>query len=130
MGRKLAKQVLRHVTGQRQLLISLLRDLVVAESPSADPAVHEQARHVFMSALTELGYYVAEAGPAEGPRHVYARPSTRDKDQRTQLIIGHYDTVWPVGTVIERPFTVDGNIIRGPGVFDMKGGLVQLILAI
>jgi glutamate carboxypeptidase len=35
-----------------------------------------------------------------------------------------------VGTVHERPFTIDGNIIKGPGVFDMKGGLVQLVLAI
>jgi glutamate carboxypeptidase len=45
-------------------------------------------------------------------------------------VIGHYDTVWPVGTINDRPFTVDGNIIRGPGVFDMKGGLAQLIIAL
>lgn len=47
-----------------------------------------------------------------------------------QLLIGHYDTVWPVGTISKRPFSVDGNVIRGPGVFDMKGGLVQIILAL
>ena len=130
MGRKLANKVLKHIQDQQELLLSLLRDLVIAESPSSDPAVHERARHVFMSALIELGYHVIEAGPAEGPRHVYARPAQRRKNAATQLIIGHYDTVWPIGTVIERPFTVDGNIVRGPGVFDMKGGLAQLILAI
>jgi len=108
----------------------LLRDLVVAESPSAEPAVHETSRHVFMSALIELEYFVHEAGLPDGPRHVYARPAKRDRKTPIQLVVGHYDTVWPVGTVIERPFTVDGNIIRGPGVFDMKGGLVQLILAL
>ena len=126
----LASQVLEYACEQEDLLINLLHDLVLAESPSSDPAVHEQARHVFTSALIELGYHVAETGPAEGPRHVYARPATRRKGSTMQLIIGHYDTVWPVGTVIDRPFAVDGNIIRGPGVFDMKGGLVQLILAI
>ena len=130
MAPTLANRVLKQVLGYEDLLLSLLRDLVMAESPSAEPAVHERARHVFMSALLELGYYVAETGPAEGPRHVYARPENRSKGAATQLIVGHYDTVWPVGTVIDRPFEVDGNIIRGPGVFDMKGGLVQLILAI
>jgi glutamate carboxypeptidase len=126
----LANRVLEQILSYKDLLISLLRDLVVAESPSSEPAVHERARHVLMSALIELGYYVAETGPADGPRHVYARPQNRSKNAVTQLIVGHYDTVWPVGTVIDRPFEVDGNIIRGPGVFDMKGGLVQLILAI
>lgn len=130
MTERIANQVLTHIRSQKDLLISLLRDLVVAESPSAEPAVHERARHVFMSALIELGWRVVEAGPLDGPRHVYARPAARARRTPIQLIVGHYDTVWPVGTVTDRPFTVDGNIIRGPGVFDMKGGLVQLVLAI
>ena len=45
-------------------------------------------------------------------------------------MIGHYDTVWPVGTLDRRPFEVNGNVIHGPGVFDMKGGLVQIVLAL
>lgn len=130
MSDRVAKRILNHVRDQQDLLVSLLCDLVCAESPSAEPAVHERARHVFMSALIELGWHVVEAGHVDGPRHVYARPAQRTKGGMTQLVIGHYDTVWPVGTVADRPFTVDGNIIRGPGVFDMKGGLVQLILAI
>lgn len=130
MAATLANRVLKQVLSYEELLVSLLRDLVVAESPSSEPAVHKRARHVFMSALSELGYYVVETGPADGPCHVYARPDNRGKNAAIQLIVGHYDTVWPVGTVIDRPFEVDGNIIRGPGVFDMKGGLVQLILAI
>jgi glutamate carboxypeptidase len=130
VAHKLANRVLKHVLDYEDLFKSLLRDLVVAESPSSAPAVHGRARHVFMSALIELGYHVAETGPADGPRHVYARPENRSKNAATQLVIGHYDTVWPVGTVLDRPFEIDGNIIRGPGVFDMKGGLVQLILAI
>lgn len=130
MAHKLANRVLKHVLDYEDLFKSLLRDLVGAESPSSAPAVHGRARHVFMSALIELGYHVTETGPADGPRHVYARPENRSKNAATQLVIGHYDTVWPVGTVIDRPFEIDGNIIRGPGVFDMKGGLVQLILAI
>jgi glutamate carboxypeptidase len=130
MSSRLSNNILNHVLNQRDLLISLLRDLVTAESPSAEPAVHECTRHVFMSALIELGYFVREVGLPGGPRHVYARPAIRPRGTATQLVVGHYDTVWPVGTISDRPFVVDGNVIRGPGVFDMKGGLAQLVIAL
>ncbi len=44
--------------------------------------------------------------------------------------LGHYDTVFDAGTVAERPASVDGDRMTGPGIFDMKGGLVQLVWAI
>ena len=130
MVSELAAKVIDHVRGQEALLISLLKDLVESESPSAHPEIHERMRHMLMSALEEVGYAARQTGYIGVPRHVYARPFERERRTPLQLIIGHYDTVWPVGTVAERPFTVDGNIIRGPGVFDMKGGLVQIVLAI
>ena len=126
----LADRVLEHVRRQDGLIVDLLRELVEAESPSAFPGVHRRARHAFMAQLSDLDLHVRETGSSETPRHVYARPVERTRDAATQLIVGHYDTVWPVGTVAERPFEVDGNIIRGPGVFDMKGGLVQLVIAL
>ena len=46
------------------------------------------------------------------------------------LVLGHFDTVWPVGRLAVAPFTVDGNVATGPGVFDMKGGLVALLYAL
>lgn len=130
MTSALADRILQHVRQQDALLVDLLKSLVEAESPSSHPAVHKPARHIFMSALSEVGFLVRETGSVGGPRHVYARPEKRDRSRDSQLVIGHYDTVWPVGTISERPFTVDGNVIRGPGVFDMKGGLVQLVLAL
>lgn len=130
MTTALADRILQHVRDQDEVLIDLLRGLVEAESPSAHPDVHKPSRHAFMAALSELDYVVRETGTPETPRHVYARPKSRERSAATQLIVGHYDTVWPVGTIAERPFEVDGNIIRGPGVFDMKGGLVQLVIAL
>src|SRR5258707_1067279 len=44
-------------------------------------------------------------------------------------LIGHFDTVWPLGTLTARPFGVDGGRATGPGVFDMKAGLVQGLFA-
>lgn len=43
------------------------------------------------------------------------------------LILGHHDTVFPLGTLERRPFAVEGGHVRGPGVFDMLGGLVQAV---
>jgi len=44
------------------------------------------------------------------------------------LLIGHMDTVFPLGTVAERPFRLAGGIATGPGVTDMKGGLLTLLV--
>lgn len=46
------------------------------------------------------------------------------------LVVGHYDTVWPVGRLAAMPYADDGTVITGPGVFDMKGGLVALEMAL
>ena len=46
------------------------------------------------------------------------------------LLVGHMDTVFDEGTVAERPFRIDGDIARGPGVSDMKGGLLTGFFAI
>ncbi|MDH3748275.1 MAG: M20 family metallopeptidase [Gammaproteobacteria bacterium] len=124
-----AEQILEHVRAQEVLLIDLLKRLVDAESPSTHPASHEPVRRVLTLALEDAGLLVREVRPMRGPRHIYARPKHRTRNSKLQLILGHYDTVWPLGTTSERPFVVDGNIVRGPGVFDMKGGLVQIVLA-
>ncbi|MGK5522072.1 M20/M25/M40 family metallo-hydrolase [Micromonospora sp. URMC 107] len=50
-------------------------------------------------------------------------------DQRV-LLLGHYDTVWPAGTIRQWPFTITGNTATGPGVCDMKAGIVQMLTAL
>ncbi|MFJ1750686.1 2-dehydropantoate 2-reductase [Streptomyces sp. NPDC088116] len=50
--------------------------------------------------------------------------------ERPVLLLGHYDTVWPTGTLAEWPFERDGDRLTGPGVFDMKAGLVQAVWAL
>lgn len=46
------------------------------------------------------------------------------------LIMAHFDTVWPVGTLKDKPFRIEGDRAYGPGVFDMKGGLIQGLFAL
>jgi glutamate carboxypeptidase len=125
-----AARVLDHVNDQQHVLTGLIRDLVAAESPSSLPETHDEVCRILRLALASVGYDSREIGKPGQPRHVYARPMARERNRPLQLVIGHFDTVWPVGTVDERPFRVDGNVIHGPGSFDMKGGLAQLIVAL
>lgn len=126
----IAAKVLDHVHHQQYVLTGLIRDLVEAESPSSHPETHDEVRRVLRLALASVGYDSREAGAPDQPRHVFARPAERARGRPTQLVVGHFDTVWPVGTLDERPFRIDGNVIHGPGSFDMKGGIAQLIIAL
>jgi len=125
-----AARVLDYVNDQEHVLTNLLKNLVEAESPSTHPETHDGVRRILRLALASAGYESRETGGPQKPRHVFARPSNRRRGQPSQLVLGHYDTVWPVGTVDDRPFRVDGNIVHGPGSFDMKGGLAQIVLAL
>ncbi len=130
MSGAIVARVRNFINEQQDSLITLLRRLVEAESPSSHPASHDRVRRILSAALTDVGYHVTEAGIPGGPRHIYARPNSRKKGRGNQLLVGHYDTVWPVGTLGDRPFTVNDNVVHGPGVFDMKGGLSQIVLAL
>ncbi len=102
--------------------------IVACESPSDD-----------LAAVTRCADVVAEVG-----QHRLALPAERvDIDGRAHLLwqfgkagsprvvlLGHLDTVWPIGTLARWPFAVDGDTMTGPGVFDMKAGLVQLFAAV
>ena len=125
-----AEQVLQHVRGQREDLINLLGRMVDAESPSTTPDSHQLILSVLHEAFGSLDFEARMPRVANAHRHFYARRRDRQRGTATQLVVGHYDTVWPIGTVAKRPFTVDDNVIRGPGVFDMKGGLTQMVMAL
>lgn len=130
MSATTAARVLEYVYDQRHVLTNLIKNLVEAESPSAHPETHDGVRRILRLALASAGYESRETGGPNRPRHVFARPAERRRGQPSQLVLGHFDTVWPVGTLAERPFRIDGNIVHGPGSFDMKGGLAQLVLAL
>jgi glutamate carboxypeptidase len=57
-------------------------------------------------------------------------PSSQPEDQKQLLVVGHLDTVWPRGTLSERPFRIDDGRAYGPGIFDMKSGAAGAVFAI
>jgi glutamate carboxypeptidase len=123
-------EILGFLQGQRSALVDLIERLIRAESPSTDPASHRAVRDVLRSEFENLGFMTRAVPGAGVGGQLYARPRARRRHAPRQLVIGHFDTVWPVGTLEAMPFSFDGQRVRGPGVFDMKGGLAQLVFAL
>jgi len=124
------RTILAAIREQRGPLIDFLGRLVMAESPSSNAASQAAVRRLLADELIELGYRTLLLPGTRSGGHLYARPTARRRQQPLQLIVGHYDTVWPLGTLAEMPFEIDGSIVRGPGAFDMKGGLAQIVFAL
>ena len=126
------QQILHYLQGQREAMIDFLSGLVLAESPSTNPEAQAAPLTILWQALDELDFAVKVLPGRESGGQLLARrkdlASVNGSEQ--QLLIGHCDTVWPMGTLKEMPLVVEGNIVRGPGVFDMKGGLTQMVFAL
>jgi glutamate carboxypeptidase len=106
--------------------------LVLAESPSTSPEAQAAPLTMLWEALTELGFAVRVLPGKRSGGHLLAQPPSNGSQSAApkQLLIGHCDTVWPMGTLKEMPLIVEDNVVRGPGVFDMKGGLTQIVFAL
>jgi len=129
-SRPAAKEVLQHLQGKRANLVRLLQRMTEAESPSDVPEAQREIREIIAAGFERLGYSVKRIPGRKSGGMLHARPASRRSGQSAQLLLGHYDTVWPVGTLDDMPFEHEDDIVRGPGVYDMKGGVAQALLAI
>lgn len=123
---------LRERTGE---ITALLERLVAAESPSLTPEAHREAFEILAGELDELGFELERVPGIEVGNHLLARPRPREwkearADGQTQLLLGHVDTVWPLGTIERMPLRTEEGRLHGPGAFDMKGGLAQMLFAL
>jgi glutamate carboxypeptidase len=123
-------EILAHLHARKGEFVDFLQELTEVESPSSEPQTQGAARAVIAGRLQTLGIRTFELSGRRHGGNLYARPQARPKSAPTQLLIGHYDTVWPLGTLNEMPFAVEGNTVRGPGVYDMKGGIAQIVFAL
>jgi len=103
-------------------MLELLRELVEIESPTYSPGVRAVAERMG----SELEALDADVALLEGG-HLRAELAGSGEPL---LLLGHTDTVWPIGTLESMPYRVDGDRAYGPGVYDMKGCLVVLLEAI
>ena len=129
-GQATSADILAYLAGQQDFLVVLLQRLTLAESPSDVPGSQGEIREIIATELEKRDFAVKRVPGRKSGGMLHARPRGRDRKNPAQMILGHYDTVWPIGTLAKMPFECDGEIVRGPGVFDMKGGVVQALMAI
>jgi glutamate carboxypeptidase len=102
-------------------MVDELAELVAVESPSTDRSATAASAYL----VAALGGRLLGAAPERAGDHLMWSHGATEV-----LVVGHHDTVWPVGTLARWPFQVDGDRATGPGCFDMKAGLVQLFHAL
>ena len=124
------QHLLSYLREHRQDMVDLLQRLALAESPSDNPAAVAPALALLETELGQAGMAVRRFPGRVSAGTLFARPREPSASSPVQLLVGHCDTVWPVGTVRQMPVRVEGDALHGPGVFDMKGGLVQMLYAL
>lgn len=128
-------RILSYLQERRQNMVDLWQRLALAESPSDDPVAVAPLLALLASELEQVGMAVRlfRGRVSAGTLFARSRPSPEGERERAgglQLLVGHCDTVWPVGTVRHMPVRIEGETLWGPGVLDMKGGLVQMLYAL
>src|SRR4051812_5564160 len=107
-------------------MVALLRDLIEIESPSTDAAAVAAFAERVAGELRALELEVELLPMSKGGPVLRARR----EGPSPLMLLGHLDTVWPVGTLAARPLRIDGDLLFGPGGYDMKAGIVVMIFAL
>jgi glutamate carboxypeptidase len=128
-GIEVAPHVRAELEPKRQEMVDLLGRLVNIESPSDDRAGLDRFADTLIKLFGEFGSIQEIAD--SGGRHLRLAVDGADATAEHAVALCHYDTVWSKGTLDRIPFSVDADgVARGPGCFDMKGGMVVLFYAL
>ena len=108
-------------------ILADIEELVTCESPSSDLAAVARSADVVARTGERLLGVAPERIVTDGRSHLRW---TLGAGQPGILLLAHHDTVWPLGSLETHPFSVAGGVLRGPGCFDMKAGLVMALHAV
>jgi len=124
--------LINHFKSRQEEMISLLEEIVTKESPSADKKAMDACSSFLIKEFKKLGTKITRFPQKDiGDLYLVEYPPSDIGVKRDQiLLLTHLDTVWPVGKIKEMPFYVSGNKVYGPGVLDMKAGLVMVIFSL
>ncbi|MDX6295592.1 MAG: glutamate carboxypeptidase [Kribbellaceae bacterium] len=118
--------------GRAAQMLARLREYVVHETPTGDADALNAFAERLLVRYAELGGTARRVPSATGDHVVANLPGRGPRaDQAPLLFLAHHDTVWPVGQLNgPMPWREQDGLVHGPGVFDMKGGLVVLETAL
>ena len=108
-------------------MLEFMRWLVEQESMSREPEATQRIAENLGERIAEMGAKVDLLSDLRYGATLRARfalnHNSQTFDDKQLLVVGHLDTVWPLGTLSVRPFRVEGERAFGPGIFDMKAGV-------
>ena len=125
-----ATRLLEEVETHRSEMLVLLTDLVEMETPSTEPRRLDPIFNRLSIELEHRGMRTRRMWGHDTGGYLFAVPRWRAAHMAVQLLVGHADTVWPVGTLENRPVEMGNGTMHGPGTYDMKAGLVQMLFAL
>ena len=112
-------------------MLSVLRTFVLAESPSLEKTPADRCCAIVAAEWRKHGAHIERLAQKHRGNHLRITWQPRKSRAAGQLlVIGHYDTVYATGTLAKMPFRVSVGRVYGPGVFDMKTGIVQALFAL
>lgn len=123
------RKILGDLKSQQADMCAMLRRLVEQESPSDDKISCDRMAGVLANEFAAIGGRLRIHFDKKAGNHLQVDfPGPRG--MKPALIVGHYDTVYDLGTLKTMPYRATRERISGPGVLDMKGGIVQIYFAI
>jgi glutamate carboxypeptidase len=127
----LPKKLLSALQRRQSQMVDLLREVVLIESPSTQKTAADHCCGFLADQWMLRGgiTHILEREHRGNHLRVVWPPSGSTKPTGQLLVLGHYDTVYPAGTLASMPFRVSAGKAYGPGTFDMKAGIVQALFA-
>jgi len=111
-------------------MLDLLREITLLESPSTEKAPADRCCGFLADQWMLRGGIIHILKQARRGNHLrVVWPPTANRPKGQLLVLGHYDTVYPTGSLGKMPFRIAGGRVFGPGTFDMKAGIVQAMFA-
>ena len=122
------EQLLKSIEAKHDKMVNFLETLVNIDSGNDSPEGVAKVARIVGGKLQEMHFDVEYLEYPGACTHLLAKKKgTGDKEV---MIIGHMDTLFPVGTAAVRPFTIKDDKAYGPGVLDMKGGITIALFAL
>lgn len=122
-------QITNYLQEQFSAMIELTEKIINVDSPSNDIAGIQKVADILSAKMREIGMQTRQRDSGkQGMVLIGELPG--EKELQPVILLGHMDTVFPKETVKQRPFKIEGAQMTGPGIFDMKPGLVIGLFAI
>jgi len=126
----MATEIITYLKDNHKPMLALLKELVAIESPSNNKKALKNVIRFLRKELEQLSFYTLHVSGKNTGGYLYARPLIRKKNTPLQLLIGHCDTVWELHTIKDMPVVQSNGKLSGPGVFDMKAGIIQILFSL